>query len=163
MTVREVRVSAPTPAEIEPSELAALHADAFSRADGAGAPWSAAALASAIADPATLFFVARRQGATMGFALGRRVLDETELLTIAVASDAVRSGVGALLLESLENCARDAGAVRIFLEVGVDNAPARALYAKAGFSSVGRRSGYYLGSSGRPQDALILSKSLTNH
>jgi [ribosomal protein S18]-alanine N-acetyltransferase len=43
----------------------------------------------------------------------------------------------------------------LFLEVGVDNPAARALYAQAGFEEVGRRLGYYTRPNGLA-DALVL-------
>ena len=52
------------------------------------------------------------------------------------------------------------GVVRMFLEVALDNIPARQLYARAGYSLVGRRKGYYRRPDGSRMDALILFKSL---
>ena len=52
------------------------------------------------------------------------------------------------------------GAQSLFLEVADDNPAAQALYAKAGFVSVGRRTGYYARPSGRAVDALVLRRSL---
>jgi len=43
----------------------------------------------------------------------------------------------------------------VFLEVDEDNAPARRLYAGAGFGEVGRRPGYYAGNGGNTTAALV--------
>jgi ribosomal protein S18 acetylase RimI-like enzyme len=48
-------------------------------------------------------------------------------------------------------------ATTAFLEVRAGNSLAQALYKKCGFTSVGRRPGYY---STPPEDALIMSASL---
>lgn len=50
----------------------------------------------------------------------------------------------------------EAGAARIFLEVSVENAAARRLYARAGYTQIGRRKAYYADGT----DALVLEKWL---
>jgi ribosomal-protein-alanine N-acetyltransferase len=130
-----------------PERLAALHASAF---DGA-ARWSAAAFRAAAANPICFLI---DEGET-GFALGRSVADEAELLTLVVAGDARRRGVGATLLAAFESEARRRGAEAAFLEVAADNAPARRLYERAGWRVAGQRSGYYDGT-----DAIAMRKRL---
>jgi [ribosomal protein S18]-alanine N-acetyltransferase len=44
---------------------------------------------------------------------------------------------------------------KLFLEVRVSNAAARALYAKSGFREIGVRRGYYPAHTGR-EDAVVL-------
>lgn len=130
----------------DPADLARLHAAAFRRPR----PWSAAEFAALLARPETLLAVAPQ-----GFALARAVADEAELLTLAVAPEARRCGLGARLLAQVLEAAAARGATALFLEVGTDNAAARALYARAGFAEAGRRRGYHDGS-----DALILRRAL---
>ena len=48
----------------------------------------------------------------------------------------------------------------MFLEVDEDNAPARRLYARAGFREVGRRPGYYQQDKGAAATALVLRRDL---
>ena len=115
------------------------------------ARWSRGALATALADPACFAFT---RGAE-ALALGREIAGEAELLTLAVAPAGRRAGTGAALLAAFEAEARTRGARDAFLEVADDNAPARALYARAGWREVGRRPGYYAG-----VDALTLHKAL---
>ena len=50
-----------------------------------------------------------------------------------VAADERRSGIGTLLLDAAAAAARAAGATRLVLETGRDNAAARALYLSAGW------------------------------
>jgi GNAT superfamily N-acetyltransferase len=50
-----------------------------------------------------------------------------------------RSGLGSGLIEAVATWSRDRGAHRLELSVTERNAPARALYAHAGFSETGRR------------------------
>ena len=130
--------------------LAQLHKAAFTRPR----PWSASEFNALLAAPDVLIVC---QGE--GFALGRVILDEAELLTIAVHPAARRQGMGRALLASLVEAARARGAVRLFLEVAADNHAAQHLYRCAGFAEIGRRRGYYGVGSDRT-DALILAMDL---
>ena len=94
-------------------------------------------------------------GPLVGFTLMRAVADEAELLLIAVAPDAQRSGVGRALLEDFVSKARGEGATRLHLEVR-DGNPAMALYHDVGFALAGRRNAYYHGPGGEHYDALTL-------
>ncbi|SLN46039.1 ribosomal-protein-alanine N-acetyltransferase [Pseudoruegeria aquimaris] len=134
-----------------PEALAALHARAFRDTR----PWTADEFAALLADPAC-FLAARAEG----FALGRAVAGEAELLTIAVAPEARRAGHGRALLAAFEAAARAAGARTAFLEVDAENAPALGLYLSNGYGESGRRKGYYRHADGHRSDALVLSKAL---
>jgi ribosomal-protein-alanine N-acetyltransferase len=95
-----------------------------------------------------------------GFALGRAVTDECELLTVAVHPDARRRGFGLLLLEKYEAEANARGAVTSFLEVAEDHAPALALYERCGYEMYGTRPGYYTRTDGQQIAACLLKKAL---
>ena len=56
--------------------------------------------------------------------------------------------------------AREAGAGALFLEVGADNPPARALYEAMGFRAIGTRTAYYRRGDGPLVDALVMRLSL---
>ena len=85
--------------------------------------------------------------------------DEAEILSIAVAPDWQRSGLGTRLIEGLVRASKRGEAAQIFLEVAEDNKAARALYSKLGFTETGRRKGYYKRSCGAV-DALTLALKL---
>ncbi|MDB2407102.1 GNAT family N-acetyltransferase [Jannaschia sp.] len=134
---------------LQADTLAALHAQAFTGA----ARWSAAAFEAALTD--TECFFATRGAGPDGFALGRAIAGEAELLTLVVADGRRRSGLGRALLLAFEAEAARRGAEAAFLEVAADNTPARDLYAGAGWRLVGKRTGYYGGI-----DALAMRKDL---
>lgn len=134
------------------AELAILHARCFSTPR----PWTQAEFAGFLSDPLVFLLV---EG-DAGFLLGRAVAGEAELLTLAVAPEARRRGLGQRLVSRFLYQARLRGAESAFLEVAADNAPAQALYARAGFAPAGRRRGYYQGADGRAVDALVLRKAL---
>ena len=95
----------------------------------------------------------------IGFSLVRTVVDESELLLIAVMPDEQRRGVGTLLLEDFLDRARNDGAHRVHLEVR-DGNPATGMYRDAGFSPVGRRRNYYHSVDGNRYDAVTLACEL---
>jgi [ribosomal protein S18]-alanine N-acetyltransferase len=129
--------------------LAEVHAKAF---DGS---WSPQAFSDLLASPGVFAL-----GDAQGFILCRVVLDEAEILTLAVVPEARRAGLGRDLVRAAARVAADRGAERLFLEVADDNAAARALYAGLGFEPSGRRCGYYARPGGDPVDALLFVLNL---
>ena len=83
-----------------------------------------------------------------GFAISRIVLDEAELLSIALDPEVRGRGYSTTLLKRHAERVRRAGAESLFLEVAADNAPALALYRGLGMVEIGRRKGYYPASAG---------------
>jgi ribosomal-protein-alanine N-acetyltransferase len=136
--------------------LAALHQAGIGEA---GPAWDEAAFASLLALPGRLALVAAEEGEPLGMLLLGLVADEGEIITLAVLPGARRRGLGAALLAAAAAEAAGRGVARLFLEVAEDNAPARALYAGAGFVPVGRRKSYYARAGGAV-DALMLALSL---
>lgn len=135
-----------------PATLAALHARCFTTPR----PWTEAEFATFLADPLAFLLV---EG-DAAFLLGRAVAGEAELLTLAVAPEARRRGLGQRLVSRFLYQARLRGADSAFLEVAADNAAAQALYARAGFAPAGRRRGYYPLPAGGSVDALVLRRLL---
>ncbi|GAA0791483.1 ribosomal protein S18-alanine N-acetyltransferase [Marinobacterium sediminicola] len=103
--------------------------------------------------------VAWQDDRLLGYCLFSRVLDEAELLRIAIAPDARQRGLGARLLSHAETALRESGTAQLFLEVRLSNQPAQQLYRRAGWQQSGRRKDYYPLADGR-EDALIFSRTL---
>ncbi len=79
------------------------------------------------------------------------------LLTIDVAPEARRRGIGILLMQwALAEGARVAASI-LELEVAVDNTTAQAFYARFGFRAIGTIPGYYPGGLDAIAMELILS------
>jgi ribosomal-protein-alanine N-acetyltransferase len=143
------------PAGPEAAEtLAALHAQAFDK------PWSAADIAALIGG-AGAYAVLAQDEAPLGMVMSRLLFDEAEILTLAVAPQARRRGVGLALVNAAAALARLGGASSLILEVGEDNPGAVALYEQAGFAQVGRRRDYY-DRGGRRIDALLMRLDLNS-
>lgn len=136
---------------MDAAALARLHGRCFTLPP----PWSESAFVGLLAQPGVFL----RTDPT-GFVLGRVILDEAELLTLAVDPVARRQGIGRRLLHAFTTEAAARGATRAFLEVAAANAPARALYAGAGWAGAGLRRGYYRSADGAADDALILARAL---
>jgi len=94
--------------------------------------------------------------AMAGFILSRLVAGEAEILSIAVAPKRRGRGLARPLLDLNLRRLAGLGARTVFLEVDEHNAPARALYRRAGFSDVGRRKSYYQNGA----SALVLRRDL---
>lgn len=134
--------------------FAALHAASFARG------WSEQEFERLLADRAVVADRAALGRGTVGFIVSRIAADEAEILSIAVARACRGRGLGRdLLMRNLQRLA-GLGVRSVFLEVDAGNAPARALYARAGFREVGRREGYYPSKDGAPAAALVLRRDL---
>jgi [ribosomal protein S18]-alanine N-acetyltransferase len=141
----------------EAGEVSAMHADAFHKS------WSVHEVEQLLTDPAVLADAAqdsRAGGALLGFVLSRKAADQAEILSIAVTRRARGRGVARKLLANHATRLAQAGIRHLFLEVEEGNAPARALYARAGFVEVGRREAYYRKPDGSTATALVLRLDL---
>ena len=118
-----------------------------------GEAWTLPQLAGVMMMPGTWLTIARVDAAPLGFALVRSVLDECELLLLAVHPLWRGRGVGQTLLSDSLKTARRRGMRSMNLEVRSTNT-AVTLYEKIGFEYVHRRPGYYRGSDGQLHDAL---------
>ena len=129
--------------------IASLHAICFEDA------WHAELLGRILTAPGAFGLFTRPHGKTVGFVICRSAGEEGEILSLAVAPNVRRNGLGGLLLDaalSIES---------LFLEVAEDNLAARRLYEKSDFSTVGRRPHYYRRRYGPAVDALTLRCKLT--
>ena len=70
-------------------------------------------------------------------------------------------GLGTALLEAGVAWARAAGAHKVALEVWPDNAPALALYRRAGFVEEGRKRRHYRRANGELWDAIVMGRHLS--
>ena len=119
-------------------------------------PWSFQMLADTFFGANTLTVAAVEGGKTVGYAFAVAAGEEADLANIAVDPAARRRGTARALLACLEEKARAAGVKKMFLEVRVSNAPAMALYLKAGYVGRYARPRYY----GDGEDALVMEKFL---
>lgn len=117
-------------------------------------PWGSHEFTTAAASPDTIFSVAvDESGVVVGYIIAVAVVDEAEILNLAVHPAHRGCGVGGQLLDWVLDALRRSGAENVYLEVRESNDDARKLYASRGFDEVSRRRGYYRHP---PEDALVL-------
>ena len=144
------------------SGFATLHAAAFRRG------WSEDEIERLLIDKSVIahramistLFGGLMGAALAGFIVSRLAAGEAEILSVAVAPARRGRGLARKLLDLHLRRLAGLGAVAVFLEVDEDNAPARRLYARAGFREVGRRPAYYARDGAPPANALVLRRDL---
>ena len=146
--------SAPTLSDARPADAAAitaLHKASFQRGWGEDEVYGLLVATNVVAHRAVI-------GRTMtGFILSRMAAGEAEILSIAIAPRQRGRGLARPLLDLHLRRLAGLGTRAVFLEVDEHNAPARALYRRAGFYDVGQRKSYYqTGAS-----ALVLRRDLS--
>ncbi len=132
-------------------EICRIEAECFSD------PWSEASLRSAALNPRFVSMTALYGGKISGYAFMFTIADECDILNIAVTEKARRLGIGAALLDTLLNKAKERGSRNAYLEVRGSNTPAVTMYEKFGFTPYGSRKDYYKNPT---EDAVLMKKSL---
>ena len=131
------------------AEVAALEKICFSM------PWSENSVRSELTNPLSLWLVAEEENVVLGYIGSQAVMDEADVMNVAVVPDRRREGIAQKLVEALVAALNEKGVHALLLEVRASNEPAKALYERQGFIQVGRRPNYYRNPK---EDALILKK-----
>ena len=118
-------------------------------------PWSEKSIASELDNELSLWLVALDGDRVAGYVGSQTVIDETDMMNIAVHPDYRRKGIAGRLVEALIAMLKEGGSHRLSLEVRVSNESARRLYDELGFSEIAIRKRYY---QNPKEDALILRK-----
>jgi len=133
-----------------PSELSDLHTRAFTTERG----WSTHEFERLLSLNSSSLFTRPH-----GFLLVQTVLDEAEILTLAVDPSQRRQGTADALMRDFFDAT---GTANILLEVAQDNEAALALYNKLGFKVSGTRSAYYDRADGPKVDAVLMTRAMTH-
>ena len=118
-------------------------------------PWSEKSVASELDNKLAFWLVAIEGDTVAGYIGSQTVMDETDMMNVAVHPDFRRQGIAEALITGLVEHLKTIGSRCLTLEVRASNAPAIALYEKLGFSKIGRRKNYYRNPR---EDAQILRK-----
>lgn len=118
-------------------------------------PWSETSVASELKNPLSCWLVAEEDGVVAGYVGSQTVIDESDMMNVAVHPDYRRKGIAEALVMELVEALKKRESRCLTLEVRASNEPAKALYEKLGFEQVGLRKNYYRNPK---EDALILRK-----
>ena len=118
-------------------------------------PWSENSIASELGNRLSLWLVALDGDMVAGYIGSQSVLDESDMMNVAVHPDFRRRGIAEALVSALVENLKEMGSHCLTLEVRASNVPAITLYEKMGFYEIGRRKNYYRNPK---EDALILRK-----
>ena len=132
------------------SEVASIEDMSFSL------PWSLESLELMLTEQASAL-VALEDGRVLGYVGMMCVLDEGQIINVAVHPDARRRGVGRSLMQAAEAYAKERGIVFLSLEVRESNIAARSLYSSLGWEEQGIRKGFY---SHPVENACVMTKSI---
>ena len=121
-------------------------------------PWSENSISSELNSRISLWLVALDGASVAGSIGSQSVLDEADMMNVAVHPDYRRQGIGEKLVLALAQALTEKGIRGLMLEVRESNVPAIALYEKLGFRQVGLRKNYYRAPK---ENALIMRKELS--
>ena len=145
-------VSFATPTDVvEMSELSKKYIEY-----GLGWYYTSRRLRDLLRDDAKNVVVAREGDNLMGFGIMTYAEQNANLDLLAVKSRYRRRGVGRQVVSWLEEVARTAGIVNIFVQVRKTNPGAIAFYQRCGYRIVEEVSGYYRGT----ETAVIMCKGI---
>ena len=123
-------------------------------------PWSRNSFAEEIQNPLAHCFVMKGGNGSgqrvIGFICFRNVIEESELLDIAVHPDYRRRGIGKKLMQFYIDFSRRRGIHTLYLEVNASNQSAIQLYQGFTYEVSGVRKKFYQGKS----DALLMKKRI---
>ena len=136
--------------EAEVPQIAAMEQAIFSEG------WSEASIRGELTNDLATWLVAMDGETVAGYVGAQTVMDEADMLNLAVLPKYRERGIGKRLCRALMGTLP---AHSLSLEVRVSNETAIGLYKKLGFAQVGLRKNYYQ----KPkEDALILRKEWTD-
>lgn len=123
-------------------------------------PWSPTMFRECLASERHLNLALLQHQQLVAYLIVDQILDEGDLLNIAVHPKCRGQGAAKALLTHAIALLKDRLVKRMFLEVSLLNIAAKNLYLQLGFVEVGRRKGYYSSADG-PVDALVMCKEFS--
>ena len=118
-------------------------------------PWSDSAFSYELSNPLSVWLVAVDGDIIAGYIGSQTVMDESDMMNVAVAPQYRRQGIAEKLILELIQVLVQRGSKSLSLEVRKSNISAIALYEKLNFVQVGCRPNYYRNPK---EDALIMRK-----
>lgn len=120
-------------------------------------PWTKEGFLTYLMKKDTMFFVVEEKERILGYCSMMTVLDEGDILNVAVRSDRQKEGIGQFLVDSMLRMAEMQGIRLVHLEVRQGNGIARRLYQRLGFKEDGLRRDYY---ENPVENAVLMTKTM---
>lgn len=120
-------------------------------------PWTKEGFLTYLMKKDTMFFVVEEKERILGYCSMMTVLDEGDILNVAVRSDRQKEGIGQFLVDSMLRMADMQGIRLVHLEVRQGNGTARRLYQRLGFKEDGLRRDYY---ENPVENAVLMTKTM---
>lgn len=108
-----------------------------------GSPWTVAQFLDDMNQSTHLYYFKHDGDVLQGVLCVSYVLDEAEIVLIAVANESKHQGVGKILLNECLDELKQKGICHVFLEVRSSNQMAIEFYKNNRFCTVGQRKRYY--------------------
>ena len=119
-------------------------------------PWSKEGFFTFLIKDESMFFVVEEKGKILGYCSMQIVLDEGDILNVAVRRERQKEGIGYFLVDSMLMMAEARGVRTVHLEVREGNDTARRLYQRLGFTEDGLRKNYYTNTL---ENAVLMTRS----
>lgn len=120
-------------------------------------PWTREGFLTYLMKKDTMFFVVEEKDQILGYCSMMTVLDEGDILNVAVKKDRQKEGIGQFLVDSVLRIAGMQGIKLVHLEVREGNGIARRLYERLGFKEDGLRKNYY---ENPVENAVLMTKAM---
>lgn len=130
LTVREMQID-------DFSQIMSIETKNFS------VPWTEAGFFTFFMRQDAIFLIAETAGEIVGYCGALTVLDEADILNVAVKDSRQGEGIGSRMMKALLDRLTQAGVTAVHLEVRESNHRAIHLYERMGFEAIGIRKGYY--------------------
>ena len=105
--------------------------------------WSERSVASELTNQLSFWLVALEEDMVAGYVGSQTVMDETDMMNVAVHPDYRKQGIAKALIVGLVEELRKKGSHCLTLEVRASNENAISLYRKLDFQQIGLRKNYY--------------------
>ena len=117
-------------------------------------PWTREGMFTFLTRDDTMFLAVEENGTVIGYIGCLMVLDEADILNVAVRSDRQKNGIGGFLVSGLLRLLAEMEIRTVHLEVRTGNETARRLYERNGFTVDGIRKNYYMDPT---EDAVLMT------
>lgn len=123
-------------------------------------PWEFASFENELSNILATYLVAKIENTIVGYIGLWFIMDECQIVTLAIHEDYRRLGIASLLLDKMLKECKKHGTTYISLDVRASNIAAQKLYTKYGFVEETIRKKYYLNPDNSREDAIIMGISL---